>query len=305
MQKTAFTAIKWIVTVAFLWVVYRYVIKIDNLNAIWNSMQTIPLWLFLLAGISSCLNWFIESVKWQYLMSNLEKLSIYISIKSTLAGSTVSNIFPFRVGEYLGKILFVKPDNRVPAIFNSMFGGSCQMVISMLFGIPALFYLFGYQYKKEITTAALSVVAVLTLFTLIFIFSSKIKKIRIAWLQKIIEDIKKFTLKQICMTLMLSLLRYLVFGGFYAFLLFQCGFGNTYLLSCIAVAAIYVIQSLSPSMILTDAGMRSAVPVLIFSPALNQQPTLIAIALVNYFFNLIFPAILGLYFIIVFKFKNR
>lgn len=238
-------------------------------------------------------------------MQNLERLPLYVAVKSTLAGSTVSNIFPFRVGEYLGKILFVKQENRVPAIFNSMFGGSCQMVVSMLFGIPALVFLFGFQYKKEIETAAISVAAVLILFTLLFAFSSRIKKIRIQWLQKIMDDIRKFTFRQIGMTLLLSFFRYLVFGGFYAFLLYQSGFGATYVYSCIAVAAIYVIQSLSPSMILTDAGMRSAVPVLIFSPSINQQPTLVAIALVNYFFNLIFPAILGLYFIIVFKIKNR
>ena len=50
------------------------------------------------------LNWFLESLKWRFLISKIEKISINRSIRAIFSGITISTFTPNRIGEYGGRV---------------------------------------------------------------------------------------------------------------------------------------------------------------------------------------------------------
>ena len=69
-------------------------------------------WLLLFVFV----NWGIEARKWQLLMKAVQPMSFITAFKSVLCGVTLSLNTPNRMGEYGGRILFVKEGNRIKAI---------------------------------------------------------------------------------------------------------------------------------------------------------------------------------------------
>ena len=59
-----------------------------------------------------CFNWGIEAKKWQVLMKPIEDLSWWTACKATLTGLSFAMNTPNRIGEYAGRILYVKKENR-------------------------------------------------------------------------------------------------------------------------------------------------------------------------------------------------
>lgn len=305
MEERLVRLIKLLLSIALIWVLYKYFLKIENFAEVWLQIQKLPWNIYLLAVAVCLVNWGIESRKWQVLLKQLEKVSFTVAVKSTFSGVTVSNILPFRVGEYFGRIIYLSPENRIPAAFNSVFGSSMQLVISLIFGIPAAVSVFGHAYQSMYTLAVFTLVGIFLFFLFLFFYSRKVKTARKKWLGRLLDDIKKFTIRQIAITLWFSMLRYVVFSSFYVFLLMQFGVIHSVQTGYLSVATIYFLQSFAPGMILMDVGMRTGIPLLVIHVTAAEQPALIAAALVNYFFNLLLPSIFGLYFIMVQKIRNR
>lgn len=297
--------IKLLLSIALIGVIYKYFLKIENFGQVWLEIVKLPWNIYLLAVAVCLINWGIEARKWQVLLKQLEKLSFSVAFKSTFSGITVSNILPFRVGEYFGRIIYLAPENRIPAAFNSVFGSTMQLVISLIFGIPAAISIFGNAYQNMYTLAAITLVGIFLFFVILFFYSRKIKNAPKKWLNRLFDDIRKFTFFQIGITLWFSFLRYAVFSSFYVFLLWQFSIIQSVETGYLSVATIYFLQSFAPGMIVTDVGMRTGIPLLVIPVTSPMQPSLIAAALVNYFFNLLLPSLFGLYFIIVQKIRNR
>lgn len=304
MKKNLIRLAKLMVSVALVWVIWRYFLKINDWQSIWIEIKNTPVFIFVAAIIISFINWGLEAKKWQILVRNLEKINYFTAWKSTCAGAAISNILPFRIGEYLGRILFISEENRIPAIFNSVFGSTMQLGVSLVFGIPASLYILEGSLQKISTYALLALAGIIAVFALIFFISGRIKSVRKKWLNKVLDDIRKFTPKQIFQGLMIAFGRYILFSSFYVFLLYQFGISSSVLFLYAGVASIYLIQSFAPSMLLTDAGLRTGIPLLVLKVSVALQPALLAAALINYFFNVLFPAIIGLYYIIVSKIKG-
>jgi hypothetical protein len=120
------------------------------------------------------------------------------------------------------------------------------------------------------------------------------------WIKKIADDARQFTLKQVAVTLGYSLLRFFIFGGFYAWLLVYSGLFSAET-ALTGVATIFLLQSFAPSMIVTDAGIRTALPLMVFSVSVAEQPLLLALALMNYFYSVLLPGLTGLIYILLKK----
>lgn len=304
MKKNLLRAAKLVLSVAVLWVLYRYFFKIDHPNAVWLSIRQIPLWVYLIGCLSAAINWGIEARKWQVIVRQLEQISYYKAIKSTCAGAAVSNLFPFKVGEYLGRIIFIEPENRIPAAFNSALGSTMQLFCSILFGIPAAYFILPEKHRW-IASAAL-IALILIPIVLFFVFRYfQLHTFQSKWLKKLAADIRQFTFKQLLHVLWLSALRYATFASFYVFLLFISGISTSVLTLYAGVAATYLLQSFAPGMVITDAGFRTAIPLIVFQVPENLQAALIAAALVNYVLNIMVPSLSGLFFILAYKIKTR
>ena len=148
-KKIGFLIKLFIILLTF-WFLYRKVFVDQTFNNLWywfidilKSKSPFPLFAVLLLMI---LNWLVESVKWKYLISKLETVSIWLSIKAIFLGVTVSVFTPNRVGEFGGRIFCLKKADHIKAVLCTMLGNLSQLLATVLFGSLALcYYLFVYD----------------------------------------------------------------------------------------------------------------------------------------------------------------
>jgi hypothetical protein len=295
LKKILVPTLKITISVGIVWAAWRWFLKIENPEEVWRAFANLPTGLHILALICCCLNWGLESAKWKVLTQNLEPMNFARAAKGTLAGAAVSNVLPFRVGEYVGRLFFLNPENRLAAIFNSVFGSMCQMGVTLLVGIPAVAVIFEDKYSGLLKAAGVTLLGIVLLAGLAFYFLPKLNTKK-NWLKKLANDIKCFTGRQILLVILLAALRYAVFAGFYVFAIYKMGIapaGQAFL----GVASVFMLQSFAPSMILTDVGVRTALPLIVFSVSETTQPLLLAVAVLNYLYNVLLPVLPGLLFI--------
>lgn len=291
-----------LIIACLLWVLSLFRGGLPQPEKVWNVLCKIPWYWHLAALLSAGINWWLESIKWQLLVSNIERIRFGSAIKGLLAGAAANNVLPFRVGEFLGRVMYLKEENRPAALLNNYFGAACQTLVTLIVGIPAAYALLGpkaEQYEQS------SIIYVLTLFLILGIawFMLKIRTGKPAWIEKWLMGFKHFSAKQITGTFALSILRYAVFGGFYTFFIVQfqlSDFGT----ALKGVACIFFIQTFTPGMIYTDAAMRLSLPIMVFSISDELKPLLMGIAIINYFYNVLLPAFIGLIIFILHKWKS-
>lgn len=257
-----------------------------------------------MAFIACCINWGTEAVKWKILAAPLEYLNYRKALLSTLSGTAVSNVIPFRMGDYLGRMIFFKPENRIPAVFNSILGSSAQLMAALMFGIPAALFMLPDRYRYVVWLAVMALVTIPVILWLIFRYFSVNRPGKYAWLLKLTEDIRKFRFRDIIKVSLLSILRYWVFGLFYVWLLLQFVQDFTVPQTMAGVATVYLLQSFAPSMAITDAGLRTALPLFVFQVTPNEEAPVLAAALINYAFNILVPSVVGLGCIIAIKIRT-
>jgi hypothetical protein len=291
-----------LIVACLLWVLNLLQGGLPQPEKVWNALCKIPWYWHLAAVLSASINWWIETLKWQLLVSNIEKLGFANAIKGLLAGAAANNVLPFRVGEFLGRVMYLKEENRPAALLNNYFGAACQTLVTLIVGIPAAYTLLGSKAERY---GQNSIVYVLTLFLLLGIawFMLKTRTGKPAWIEKWLMGFRNFSAKQITGAFALSLLRYGVFGGFYTFFIVQFQLAE-FSTAVTGVACIFFIQTFTPGMIYTDAAVRLSLPLMVFPLPDEQKPLLMGIAIINYFYNVLLPAFIGLVVFILHKWKR-
>ncbi|VTQ05347.1 lysylphosphatidylglycerol synthase domain-containing protein [Sphingobacterium daejeonense] len=80
------------------------------------------------------MNWFLEVIKWRFLSRRIEKLSIWKATKSVFCGLTWAIFTPNRIGEYGGRVMVLKPENRATGAVAMGVGLFAQLVLTSVFG---------------------------------------------------------------------------------------------------------------------------------------------------------------------------
>ncbi|MBO7227782.1 MAG: flippase-like domain-containing protein [Bacteroidales bacterium] len=96
------------------------------------------------------LNWFLESIKWKVILSNLEKISTFTAFKSVLSGITVGFFTPNRIGEYPGRVVYISNKNKVPSIALGFVGSLAQTLVILICGLPSAFIFFTHEKEFEL-----------------------------------------------------------------------------------------------------------------------------------------------------------
>ena len=91
------------------------------------------------------LNWFLEALKWRFLIAKIEKVSIKRSLRAIFSGITVSAFTPNRVGEYGGRVFCLEKADRIQAVLITVIGSMAQLLTTIIFGSIGLLYLPSYQ----------------------------------------------------------------------------------------------------------------------------------------------------------------
>lgn len=253
-------------------------------------------------------NWGIEAWKWQIQLAPLEKISFIKAFKSVLAGCSITMLTPNRMGEFGGRILYVKKENRLRAITLTILGSISQFLVTILMGTAGLLVMKYFSGEDSetfrlipdfLSNTVLFTAIALSTFTLLFYF-------RIGWLLHLMERVKflskplkyvrlleQFSGKQLLRILLLSFLRYSVFILQYLLLLNVMGIDINSQVSFWLLTVFYLIMAMAPTIGFAELPVRATASVELFKLFSPNIVGIQAAALGIWLINLVLPAIVG------------
>jgi uncharacterized membrane protein YbhN (UPF0104 family) len=297
--------------VLFIWLSWSIYREIKNQPDLGNAWQHIresfnsPL-IWNLAGVIALMlvNWSVEAIKWRISIHEVQQVSFLKAFKAVLSGVSFSVSTPNRVGEYLGRVMYMDEGNRLKTISITIVGSISQLIITLLMGSIGLVilrstieegHLISSIWMKVILYGVLITLSVLTLFY--FKLSLLIKWVdrlpgsnRFAYLVRALEDFNATLLLKL---LSLSLLRFIVFIIQYYLLFSLFNVEITWWQSFWVMSVSFLILASIPSFAILELVQRGYV---IKTIAGLYSTNIAGIGLTTagiWLINLIIPAIIG------------
>ena len=249
-------------------------------------------------------NWSLEAVKWKLAVKQVQEISFLKSLRAVLSGVSFSVSTPNRVGEYLGRVLYMNEGNRLKTISLTIVGSISQLIITLLMGFAGLVllqkdivaaHLISPMWMNVILYGVLAVLMGLTLFY--FRLSWLVKWVdrfpgtnRFSYLVKALEGFNATLLLQL---LSLSLVRFTVFIIQYYLLFRLFNVEVSVWLVFWTVSVSFLVMAVIPGIAIIELVQRGKVITSIVGMySVNDLGMTFATASV-WFINLILPAIAG------------
>ncbi|WP_211047399.1 lysylphosphatidylglycerol synthase domain-containing protein [Lutibacter sp. B1] len=264
----------------------------EQLSALFSN----NIWLILLLLLFTDANWFLEIFKWKALASTEKKITFFDAYEQSLASLTTAIITPNRIGEYGAKALYFKKEKRKKILALTFVGNISQLLTTTVFGIGGLTFLISnfntpiFDYKESY---------VITILLLVFMYFL-LKK----WIVKLANYCKKIPSKTYLLTLVYSILRYIVFSHQFYFLLLLFNVDIEYTVAMPLIFSMYFIASAIPSLSIFDWAIKGSVALWVFSFANINELTIVTITTIMWLLNFAVPALLGILFVLNFKFSD-
>ncbi len=269
-----------------------------------DSFENPALWF---AFLLMLLNWGIEARKWQILLTPLEKLSFTNCFKSVFAGCSITMLTPNRVGEYGGRILYVKEENRLDAIPLTILGSISQLFITVIMGTTGLIYLKYFDGDNHLFNSLpaytddvlfyISASAAIFLLLIYFRVGLLVRLFnKINFLKKVAVHIvllNTFSRKQLLRILFLSFLRYMVFILQFILLLQVMQVQISFFTCFRLLTVFYLVMAIAPTIGFTELPIRAAASLEILQIYSNNLIGIQAASLGIWIINLMIPAIIG------------
>lgn len=281
---------------------FRMLLSSVDSGSVWIVMSSLILLMLL--------NYFIEALKWKYLVQKVEIISTWKAVESVFCGLTWAVFTPNRIGEYGGRVFFLSPNKRIKGALAMSVGIFGHLVLINVFGALTL-RLFVYRFMdlNPIMNLSISIlVLVFSSFFLLFYFN-------IHWINGLLSKIKfmkrykrffvifsRFKTTELLWILLYCLSRILIYTTQY-FLIIHFFIPQIDPFDMILILFIfYFIQSSMPSLDLLDIGFRATTAAYFFSYVTDQEIAVMAAVASIWLINLIIPAILGSVFVLKLNF---
>lgn len=290
------------------WSIYRQIQQQPGLEHAWQKIKTSMngpmLWNLVMVVLLMIVNWSIETVKWQLSVKQVQKVSFGRALQAVLSGVSFSVTTPNRIGEYLGRVLYMDEGNRLKTISLTIVSSISQLIITILMGGIGLIILrpvieeqqiISLLWMKVILYGVWGVLLVLTLFY--FRLSWIIKWVgrlpgskRFAYLVKALEDFNATLLLKL---LSLSLIRFIVFIVQYYLLfdLFDVDVSGWQAFWTVSVS--FLVMAIIPTIAIAELAQRGKVTIAIVGLYSGNELGMTFATAGIWFINLILPAILG------------
>jgi len=313
-QKILSICIKLTILGLASWYIYNRLSNnsgISDFRMILNKLNPSHVWIVLSTQILlMVLNWFLEALKWKYLVQKIEIITTWKAVESVFCGLTWAVFTPNRIGEYGGRVFFLSPNKRIKGAIAMTVGAFGQLVLINVLGSLALsWFIFHFLDLNPIMKLSIAILAlVFSGFFLLFFFN-------IHWIYGLLSKLKfmrpykrffiifsKFKLSELLHMSMYSVSRILIFSTQY-FLIIHFLIPEIDPLYMILILFIfYFVQSSMPSLDLLDIGLRATTAAYFFSFVTNQEIAVMAAVASIWLINLIIPAILGSVFVLKLNF---
>ncbi len=254
-------------------------------------------------------------------MRHIQYIPFLKSFCATLTGVTIASFTPNRIGEYVGRMLYIEEGKRIQSIPLTIICSMAQLLVTLICGVSGIFYLRKYLHDQSVQAnpalqGALHVLLWGTIFFIVigsfFYFRlspmvSLLEKIRLNRFiasVKILKEVKRIVQINI---LFLSFVRYLVFILQYYLLFSIFGVVLTWGQAYAGVSVMLLIMTVVPSLtFLTDLGLRWEAGIQVIKLMNPNTTGIFAVSLGIWLINLIIPALIGSLLILRIKlFRSR
>jgi len=290
------------------WSIYRQIRLQPDLGKAWeqirSSLWSISLGNLLAVFLFMLINWGIEALKWKLAIRGIQQLPFLKAFKAILSGVSFSISTPNRVGEYLGRILYMEEGNRLRTIALTIICSMSQIITTLFMGLIGLFVLMpaisgsqiiSFPWNNVIIYGTLLVLLVMVLFYF------KVSII-VRWFHRLpgsqrfiylVEALENLDAKLLMQLLLLSAIRFLVFILQY-YLLFQLfAVDIDWMQTFFAASVHFLVMAIIPGFAIADIGIRGEVSIRLFGLYSTNSLGILISTVLLWFINLVIPAIAG------------
>jgi uncharacterized membrane protein YbhN (UPF0104 family) len=249
-------------------------------------------------------NWGIEALKWKASVAMIQPIGFWQAFKAVLSGVTFSVTMPNRVGEYLGRVLYLPEGSRLKTISVTLVGSFAQLLTTLFVGILGLVILkkiLLQTYPDLIIwyqVALYSLIAIVLVLALIYFNVSATVNIFKKWIRSqkylyLVEALNSFHSKLLVRILLLSILRYLVFVVQYilVFYLFEVNV-SAFVIGWV-MSVVFLAMAIVPSIALVEIGVRGEISLKLMGMFSNNSLGIGLTSITVWLINLVIPAIIG------------
>lgn len=280
----------------------------ESFGHIKNALGGSGIWKLWSAVLLMLVNWGIEARKWQLVIRRIEPISFLQSWKAIFTGTTMAFFTPNRIGEYVGRILYINERNRLQGISLTIVCSIAQLIVTLMAGIGALLYMKNVIVAQQPAESALlfwvntllSITVGGAIFLTLFYF-------RLSWLVKWIEKIPRidrfvryirvldsFNATILLRILSLSVIRYLVFIGQYYLLFAVFDVSLTPIQVFAAIGVVFLVLAVVPTIaVITELGVRWKASIELVQFFSTNTWGVLATSLSVWIINLVIPALIG------------
>jgi hypothetical protein len=254
----------------------------------------------------SCINWILEILKWQLLVTEILSVSFKKATEQCLGSLTASFITPNRIGEYGAKAIYFKTQFRKRIVSLNLVGNLTQLSATLVFGSIGLVY-FAVAFKLPLSYLKLIGIGFLGIGLVImyYKFLSKkevnIKGYSLKKLNHFVANLNHLTLYK---TLLLSILRYVCFSHQFYFLIWLFGIDVSYIDALALITSMYLLVSIMPTIFIFDVLVKGSVALWLFTFVNANEFIIVTCISIMWLLNFALPSIIGSYFVLNFKFPE-
>jgi Lysylphosphatidylglycerol synthase TM region len=279
-------------------------------------------WKLILVIALMFINWGLEAKKWQLLVKHLQPVSFLRAFYSVLSGVAFAINTPNRIGEYGGRVLYIKDGNRFKAISLAILGSISQLIITLVIGLIGLVYLKNLNIfsttgsSHPLSSLWLNIIlyGVLIVTATIVLFYFRLSWM-VKWLEKIpvkakfiqyIKVLDEFETGQLVQLLLLSFTRYLVFACQYLLLMDVFGVEINWWQGFWVISVLFLTLAIIPTFALAELGIRGKLSMFLLDSFSRNYVGIISCTLGIWVINLVIPALAGSLLILGIKiFSNK
>ncbi len=301
--------------VIFIWLsfsIYSQVQQHSDVHQSWTFIKasfTGPQsWKLVLAVLLMALNWSMEARKWQLLVGHIQQVSFKRACSAVLSGQALAFNTPNRVGESVGRAVYLAEGKRLKGITLSVVGSMSQLLVTFVMGLLALLFLHINVFTVTDYPAGVSLfwyngfILIITIGTGLFVLlyyrlSWVIKRLEripvIAKYRFLVEELENFGWKELTGILLLSTGRYVVCMVQYVLLLQVFGVEVSVINAVSMIGVMFLVMAVVPTIALAELGFRGKISLQLFGLLSSNTVGIIATIAGIWIINLIVPAIIG------------
>ena len=246
------------------------------------------------------LNWFLESLKWKQVLSKIQVLSLGQAIKSVLIGLTSGFFTPNRVGEPVGRSMFLADGNKIKGVICSLICTLSQSFATLFFVCIAIVLACNIVVELEqipqiILVRNIGIIAAVTVFLLYLTIPFWVGKLKLKSekLQDIARAISLISYASLLKVSLYSIVRFAVYSFQYFLMLKFFAVDIHFSTAMVLIPINYFLVSIIPSVAFAELGIRGSSALLVMEPLLGNTLGVALAAMSLWFINYVIPMLVG------------